>query len=146
MLALMKTSSSAAVEPETRAEIQCPKCHSAMDLVTYEDVTIDRCSTCKGMWFDANEQKQLKELKGSESVDVGDPAVGRKMDKITNIECPRCQVAMIRMVHVDQHATDYEACPSCYGIFLDAGEFRDLKDCTMSEYLSGLLEPYKKKA
>lgn len=117
-----------------------------MELITFEGITIDRCSTCKGMWFDANEQKLLKQANASDAVDIGDPAVGRKMDKITNIECPRCHVPMIRMVQVDQHATDYEACPNCYGIFLDAGEFRDLKDTTMSEYLAALLEPYKKKA
>ncbi|MGN6368259.1 MAG: zf-TFIIB domain-containing protein [Phycisphaerae bacterium] len=141
----MKPQSTTADSP-ARCEIQCPKCRAPMELITFEGITIDRCSTCKGMWFDANEQKLLKQANASDAVDIGDPAVGRKMDKITNIECPRCHVPMIRMVQVDQHATDYEACPNCYGIFLDAGEFRDLKDTTMSEYLAALLEPYKKKA
>jgi Zn-finger nucleic acid-binding protein len=111
-----------------------------MELVTVEGVTIDRCTSCRGMWFDANEQKWLKEIKGAESVDVGDPAVGRKMDKITNYACPRCvpETAMIRMVVVDDKPMDYEACPTCFGIFLDAGEFRALKDPSMSEYLAGL--------
>ena len=45
---------------------------------------------------------------------------------------------MIRMVEVGQHHIDYEACISCFGIFLDAGEFRILNDYTMSEYLQGL--------
>jgi Zn-finger nucleic acid-binding protein len=132
-------------ETASATSLECPKCHSPMELVTYEGITIDRCTRCCGMWFDANEQKALKEQKGSEAVDVGDPQMGRKMDKITDINCPRCGVAMIRMVHVDQQSTDYEACPNCYGIFLDAGEFRILKDCSMSEYLAGLLEPYKKR-
>ena len=116
-----------------------------MELVTYEGVTIDRCTQCKGMWFDANEQKLLKDHQGSEAIDIGDPTVGRKMDKINDIQCPRCRTAMIRMVHVDQQPTDYEACTNCYGIFLDAGEFKELKECSMSEYLSALLEPYRKK-
>jgi uncharacterized protein len=122
--------------------MDCPKCKAAMELVTFEGVTIDRCTACKGMWFDANEQKWLKELgtKGAEAVDVGDPVVGRKMDKITDYACPRCGegTTMMRMVVVDEKPMDYEACPKCYGIFLDAGEFRALKDWSMSEYLAGL--------
>jgi len=126
--------------------MNCPKCHAAMELVTYDAITVDRCTSCKGIWFDANEQKWLKERKGSESIDTGDAVVGKKMDKITNILCPRCHSMMIRMVDVDQHHIDYEACTTCYGIFLDAGEFKDLKDFTVSEYLKGLFSIHKKKA
>ena len=124
--------------------MDCPKCNATMELVTFEGVTVDRCTACKGIWFDANEQKWLKEKKGSEAIDIGDVTVGKKMDKITNYLCPRCHCSMIRMVDVDQHHIDYEACTVCYGIFLDAGEFRDLKDYTMSEYLKGLFGHHKK--
>ena len=115
-----------------------------MEPVTFDGVTVDRCTTCKGIWFDANEHRILKEKKGAEAIDTGDVATGRKMDKITNIKCPRCQAQMIRMVDVDQHHIDYEACTVCYGIFLDAGEFKDLKDFTISEYLKGLFASRKK--
>jgi uncharacterized protein len=124
--------------------MNCPKCNAAMEPVTYEGVTVDRCTACKGLWFDANEQKLLKEKKGSETIDVGDVTLGKKMDKIHNIQCPRCHTPMIRMVDVDQHHIDYEACTVCYGIFLDAGEFKDLKDYTMSEYLRDLFGARKK--
>jgi Zn-finger nucleic acid-binding protein len=110
-----------------------------MELVTFDGVTVDRCASCKGLWFDANEQKWLKEKKGTHAIDAGDTAVGQKMDKITDYPCPRCGGAMIRMVSVGRHPADYEACTACCGIFLDAGEFRDLEDCTMSEYLQRLL-------
>ena len=126
--------------------MNCPKCNALMELVNYDAITVDRCTGCKGIWFDANEQKWLKERKGSESIDVGDVLVGKKMDKITNINCPRCHGPMIRMVDADQHHIDYEACTTCYGIFLDAGEFKDLKDYTVSEYLKGLFSHRKKKS
>ena len=126
--------------------MNCPKCNATMELVTFESVTVDRCTGCKGIWFDANEQRQLKEMKGSEVIDTGDVSTGKKMDKITNIKCPRCHGPMIRMVDVDQNHIDYEACTTCYGIFLDAGEFKDLKDYTMSEYLRGMFGGNKKKA
>lgn len=119
--------------------MKCPKCDAEMELVTHEGVTIDRCTSCKGIWFDADEQKLLKEKNGAEAVDIGDSSVGKKMDKITDIACPRCNVKMIRMVDATSKPIDYEACTRCYGIFLDAGEFRELGDTTMSEYLRGLL-------
>ena len=126
--------------------MNCPKCNAPMELVTFDGVTVDRCTSCRGIWFDANEQKWLKEKKGSDAIDIGDAAVGKKMDKITNYQCPRCHGTMIRMVDVGQHHIDYEACTACFGIFLDAGEFRNLKDCNMSEYLQGLFGQRQKKA
>jgi Zn-finger nucleic acid-binding protein len=117
--------------------MNCPKCKAAMEIVTVEGVTVDRCVGCKGIWFDAGEQRALKERK-AEAVDTGDSGTGKRMDKIHDISCPRCGVGMIRMVEVDQQAIDYEACTKCFGIFLDAGEFKRLKDSGMSEYLRGL--------
>jgi Zn-finger nucleic acid-binding protein len=35
---------------------------------------------------------------------------------------------MIRMVDIDQHCIWYEKCPACYGVWLDAGEFKNFKD------------------
>ena len=124
--------------------MKCPKCAAEMELVTFEDVTVDRCTGCKGIWFDASEQKLLKAKKGAEAIDIGDVAVGKKMDKINDINCPRCLKPMIRMVDVDQHHIDYEACTTCFGIFLDAGEFKDLKNYTISDYLRGLFSHRKK--
>lgn len=121
--------------------MKCPKCNASMASVTFEEVTVDRCTECGGMWFDADEARLLKEKKGSDVIDSGDPALGRRMDRITNINCPRCARPMIRMVDVGEQAIDYEACSHCYGIFLDAGEFRVLTDWTMSDYLRGLFSP-----
>jgi uncharacterized protein len=126
--------------------MNCPKCNAPMELVTFEGVTVDRCTSCKGIWFDANEPKWLKEKRGSEVIDSGDSAIGRKMDKITSYLCPRCQGTMIRMVDVDKHHIDYEACTACYGVFLDAGEFKGLRDVTISEYLRGLFGRQNKNA
>ena len=40
--------------------LKCPKCHHGMEEVVHGDVTIDRCSHCKGIWFDLDEAYQLK--------------------------------------------------------------------------------------
>jgi uncharacterized protein len=120
--------------------MNCPKCQALMEAVTLENVTVDRCTGCKGIWFDAQENKKLQNVKGSESIDCGDVHVGRKMNQITDIKCPRCGVPMTEMEDVDQHHITFEACPACKGIFLDAGEFKDLKNYTLLDYLKGLFK------
>ena len=53
--------------------LECPKCVHGMDEVTFEGITIDHCTNCVGLWFDADEAQQLKIAHGSESLDAGGP-------------------------------------------------------------------------
>ena len=42
--------------------MDCPKCHSTMEEITYgRNMTIDRCTNCKGIWFDLGEAETLKD-------------------------------------------------------------------------------------
>lgn len=107
----------------------CPKCASRLEQVICAGVEVDRCLHCKGLWFDSLEAETLKAVKGSESLDIGNPETGTQLDKITeDIDCPRCKHRMTRMVDIDQHCIWYEKCPSCHGVWLDAGEFKNFKD------------------
>lgn len=108
--------------------MQCPKCRGQMETVEYEAVEIDRCTGCKGIWFDMLEHEDLKLRKGSEVMDVGDSETGAQFDQKDRIQCPKCNVAMLRLVDPAQPHIWYESCPVCHGAFFDAGEFRDLKD------------------
>jgi len=125
--------------------MNCPKCQAAMEAATYEGITVDRCTGCKGLWVEAGVRKQLRETKGTESLDSGDVRTGRKMNEITNVLCPKCQQPMETRRDVDQHHISYEACLSCQGVFLDAGEFTDLKHYTPMDYIRGLFGQGKKK-
>lgn len=119
--------------------MHCPKCSSPMEPVTYQEIEVDRCTSCKGLWFDNAELKHLKEAKGSESIDIGDPKVGKSFNKLGNINCPSCQAKMLRMVAAEQHHIWYESCPVCYGVFFDAGEFTDYKQVTILDFFRDLL-------
>ena len=52
--------------------MNCPKCNAAMEKVTFEGVEVDRCTRCGGLWFDFQEQQQLKPLKGAAAIDTSD--------------------------------------------------------------------------
>jgi Zn-finger nucleic acid-binding protein len=116
-----------------------------MEQVKTADVTVDRCTACKGLWLDAGEFERLRDVKDSQLIDTGDLDTGRKMDRVTDALCPRCNVALTTRADVDQDHVHFDACPSCKGMFLDAGEFTDLKSYNLVDYLKGLIRRPKKK-
>ena len=109
-----------------------------METVEHSGITIDRCTRCQGIWFDARERERLLEAKGSESIDVGDVLKGRELNQLDRIECPRCKTRMVRMVDRDQPHIWFEQCAACGGSFFDAGEFRDLKEQTFGDFFRSL--------
>lgn len=122
---------------EQKQPIDCPKCSAPMEKVTFEAVIVDRCTRCRGLWFDAREHERLKGLKGSEQIDVGPPAGaagGEDRQKVVRINCPVCRTPMIRMVDHQQPHIWFESCTVCHGVFFDAGEFRDYKEQTVGEW------------
>ncbi|MCB1692139.1 MAG: zf-TFIIB domain-containing protein [Pseudomonadales bacterium] len=119
--------------------MKCPKCGEAFEAVVFNDIEVERCLGCKGLWFDMLEKEDLVKMEGSEVIDIGSDQVGRKYNKIQEYDCPVCESHMIPMVDKDQFHIHYECCPACFGTFFDAGEFRDLKDHTVAERFSRML-------
>ncbi|HVT79266.1 MAG TPA: zf-TFIIB domain-containing protein [Phycisphaerae bacterium] len=124
--------------------LKCPKCQAAMEEVTIGTVIVDRCTACRGIWFDAKELEELEKVKGSERMDIGEVGMGHRMDAVTDVKCPRCGVPLKTVADVDQHHISYEICTKCGGSFFDAGEFTDLKSYTFMDYLRGLMKHRKK--
>ena len=124
--------------------MKCPKCSANMEKIEYQGIEVDRCTQCKGLWFDLREQKELKAMKGSSRIDTGDPAVGRQMNMQGSINCPKDGALMTRMFDLKQPHLWYEACPHCYGVFFDAGEFKDYSHKTLVESIRDLFSRERK--
>ncbi|MDY6783766.1 MAG: zf-TFIIB domain-containing protein [Cyanobacteriota bacterium] len=106
----------------------CPKCSGQLEQTTYAEIEVDRCTKCAGIWFDSQEAEALKTIQGSESLDIGTTNAKSELDaRDRDLPCPRCRVAMMRMLDLDRHKIWYECCPKCGGMWLDAGEFRQFK-------------------
>ncbi len=112
--------------------MQCPKCPGSLESYTFNSVTVDRCTGCYGLFCHPDTIERMKGVWLAEAVvDMGDPDVGARYDKVGDIDCPECHVKMDKIVDAQQPHIWIEACPSCAKIFLDAGEFTDLKYNTM---------------
>ena len=124
--------------------MNCPKCEAEMARISYRTIVVDRCTGCKGIWFDMLEAQHLKEIAGSEAIDTGDRQVGKEYDKIGDINCPKCHVKMLRMVDPQQPHIHFENCATCYGLFFDAGEFADFKEETVMDFFKDLFARERK--
>ena len=124
--------------------MKCPKCHTDMKKIEFEGVEVDRCFNCYGLWFDFQEQKQLKDKKGAIELDSGDVATGQRTNLIRQVYCPRDGALMTPMVDLKQPHISYEACPHCYGVFFDAGEFKDYSQKTLLESIRAIF-PHERK-
>lgn len=112
--------------------MECPKCHAAMEKITTDAGEVDRCSACKGLWFDMLEHEDQRAH--AATLDIGDAAVGAEQNKVDHIHCPVCaNTPLIRMVDPGQPHIWFESCTVCYGRFFDAGEFRDLAEHSLRD-------------
>ncbi|MBN2008882.1 zf-TFIIB domain-containing protein [candidate division KSB1 bacterium] len=119
--------------------MNCPKCSSEMISVNFDGIEVDRCTKCRGIWFDMLEAIRLKERDGSEIIDTGEPRIGEQYNKIDHINCPVCDEPLLRMVDAKHPHIWYEECSLCHGTFFDAGEFKDFKDRQWSEFIKDLM-------
>lgn len=106
----------------------CPKCSAEMEEAVYDEVRVDRCTNCKGLWFDTGELEELRKdtWMADYILDTGDAKVGKRYNRLDKITCPVCSDAMVEEFDQDQPHIMYERCPNGHGTFLDAGEFTDL--------------------
>ena len=121
--------------------MDCPKCQGSMKRYTYgRHISILRCETCFGLFCDPEVVSVMKKEWMSEVLDVGDPGIGQKFDRVYAATCPVCSIALENKADPRQTHIWYEQCPSCDGIFFDAGEFSDWKYDTFMDRIRDLLK------
>ena len=52
---------------EAAASMKCPRCDGSLNEEVYDDVHIDRCGTCHGVWLDAGELEQIAQEESTPS-------------------------------------------------------------------------------
>ena len=109
---------------------------------TYGDeIAVNRCDVCAGLWVKPEALQKMKEAWLAEAVlDIGDPRVGSSLNDLGAISCPEGHGVMEAKADEQQSHIWFEQCSTCHGIFLDAGEFTDLKFNTVMDRVRGLLK------
>lgn len=107
----------------------CPACHHAMVIVEHENIELDYCTNCKGVWFDSGELELLLEAAELENY-------GIFLDRIINSReasstekkrrCPICNKKMKKSYIDEDNQLLVDICKKQHGIWFDGGEVADL--------------------
>lgn len=116
--------------------LRCPKCAAMMDRVEMEKFCVDRCTACGGFWLDSSELQQVGVRKGAaEKLDAGSKGPAERGRG--SMLCPRDQSPLVAKRDEKQSHVVVDQCRQCLGMFLDAGELKDLASHTLAEKLKG---------
>ena len=115
--------------------MDCPKCVGKLEEKTVENVKIDVCWVCEGIWFEAGELDKVLQADSHDfktidlsRADFDGAGVGPEIKAEINTKtatCPRC--AGVTMEKVKMRHTWVDMCPSCHGTWLDSGEINHLR-------------------
>jgi uncharacterized protein len=108
-----------------------------MEFGILNNIRVERCLQCYGIWFNEGQHQLLKQVKGSEQIDIGPAELGREFDTAENVACPICNDIMETVSDTQQSHIHYEACPSGHGVFFDAGEYKDFKERNLGDFFKG---------
>ncbi len=119
--------------------MRCVKCEGRLVTVRIEDIDVDQCDLCAGIWFDAHELERVLRREHVEPLLGHGPAHAGDDDRRGH--CPRCKGEgyLVRLaspkapIHVD-------TCAICGGKWLDGGELDLLKRRTFGRTLRRLLD------
>ncbi len=124
--------------------MECPKCHSKMERLAGVSFAASKCVGCKGIWFQDGSLELARGIKGcADAVDADGPNSAAAYNSVRAINCPECHKKMVAMVDRAQLHIQFEACSYCNGVFLDAGEFKDLAEFSWLERAQQAIEVLK---
>ena len=103
--------------------MKCPRCDTDLDEVKFQEIVIDQCRACAGIWFDFAELERIlsRDAHAMRRLlpDEGLPPV----PDVDILPCPRCDDTLIRMWIEPEHVR-YYTCLTCYGRWLDGSEIQ----------------------
>lgn len=106
--------------------MDCPVCQNAMIVLEIEEVEIDYCTDCAGIWLDAGELDVL--LEDFEQA----AAVLASFERADSDEMPRkCPICLKKMEKVRVGQTDgkrelIDRCKNSHGLWFDRGELQQV--------------------
>ena len=95
----------------------CPKCNAKLWHLERHGNIIESCSDCEGMWFDTGELTVLLGVYRRLQTDAARPS---------GAQCIRCDTELVELAFPET-TIQVDACPDCRGLWLDRGEFDQLK-------------------
>ena len=108
--------------------MKCPKCRKSLREVKINNVRIDRCKNCGGLWFDRNELKIVRDHRDKNLSwmhfdlwrDEEELAISGK-----SVKCPRDGKSLFKIKYGDSDVV-VDVCLNCRGVWLDKNELNKI--------------------
>ena len=106
--------------------MDCPVCKNAMITMELDEVEVDHCLDCGGIWLDSGELEML--LDGSnEAKNLLDSFTVTKKCEEKMRKCPICMKKMEKiMAGTVESAILIDKCRKGHGLWFDSGELQDI--------------------
>lgn len=101
--------------------MNCPVCKVPLIAVEREQIELDSCISCRGLWFDSGELQLLGE-RLQIPLDPSLLAAGPCATNERARDCPRCGKSMIKCEIPGARRVVVDRCPTDDGIWFDARE------------------------
>lgn len=114
--------------------MKCPHCIiEILIALEFNEVEIDYCTQCKGIWLDSGELELLlgNHEKTKTFLSIGSPAQVPEGEK--SRKCPECDKKMTKESTQSDPPVIFDHCPENHGLWLDAGELHTILDHMDSE-------------
>ncbi len=105
--------------------MKCPACSNLMIVVEHENIELDYCTDCSGVWFDAGELELLLErmqLEGSSLSLDGILTSPEAKSAEKKRKCPICRQKMKKATVGHEPEVLIDACQRGDGLWFDKGE------------------------
>lgn len=97
--------------------MECPRCNVEMEDLEGEDISLQRCSECSGIFIDPGDLNRILLRNG---LPVLERLGGKANLEEIAVTCPECTAVDLTVVEGnDKLGLRYETCESCGGIWLD---------------------------
>ena len=105
--------------------MKCPNCADAMEKTVRDDIAIDRCCRCSGIWvnrasFAGLLQKTESDLSIAESFEAMLDTDAEESMR----HCPACNNRRLLACYIED--TELDFCTRCKGLFFDEGELESV--------------------
>jgi Zn-finger nucleic acid-binding protein len=101
--------------------LNCPVCNHPLIILELEQIEVDYCTNCHGIWLDEGELELLLQ-DSDEKINLLNSF---KIDKKSNeklIKCPACSKKMDKILCGIKEKVTLDKCPKQHGLWFNKGE------------------------
>jgi Zn-finger nucleic acid-binding protein len=103
----------------------CPVCKDPMIVLELDQIEIDFCSSCEGIWLDAGEFELLLETE-EDRVKLSSMLIEDNSVKEKSYRCPICNKKMSKVFVSEERKILIDKCKKSHGLWLDKGELKSV--------------------